>query len=666
MFPTLAYPWMMRAWLTQPHRLNVFALGLAVIVGMGIQKTALADEPSLWRGEPAQRAIFWNARNRLRERKPMDVVRLWLLHNSLDAAGLHPDSQEESHFRSALWVALGEMGYCPDGLEPDEDAAGLWTLAMFNWMLRAYLPDVEPESYTYWDTLPTGFQSRPVSLFDVLDAEELESFVPHREACHAEIWAMLRLGMAPTQYPKDRYWLGAYLRTLLLHAQRKLNSAGLEGKELLRVRLFDLNAEMVRLAEERLRQQNDLADKAIRQAGLGEEQIDRYRLRNGQILRDREDAELWRRALQWPVHEWMSLTPRRRISLFRDLDKAAFDAADRDALLLRIVDALLDQQLGGELQKWLGFVDADERKARIERLLFDHARGEKFLSLPQNSGFQEQAVVALQRGIYQIQRGEKIKALRSFAFSIRESTASTKTMEVHALALRWITFVLSQYETTEEVLEIVDKFVPRNDARGLKKVLLWRAALHRDEASFRRIQARCTASDRMLGLITQLEPLLTGNIHPLFMNAGDGSMWMSPRKFHRLIKEYIERLSIEPVDVRTKHVDLLTVLRDDLVEKQATTTKTEQKNVGKLLQQVQVQLDALGQIDESIRGEIQSSEVSWESYAGSVRLAPADPVPWPFLIPKDRGVSPFQPLRLTPVEWRTHEGEIVYGWRIHE
>ena len=50
--------------------------------------------------------------------------------------------------------------------------------------------------------------------------------------------------------------------------------------------------------------------------------------------------------------------------------------------------------------------------------------------------------------------------------------------------------------------------------------------------------------------------------------------------------------------------------------------------------------------------------------AGSVRLAPSDPLPWPFRPISVSAPSPFEPLELTPVEWKDADGRWVLGWSI--
>ena len=58
---------------------------------------------------------------------------------------------------------------------------------------------------------------------------------------------------------------------------------------------------------------------------------------------------------------------------------------------------------------------------------------------------------------------------------------------------------------------------------------------------------------------------------------------------------------------------------------------------------------------------------TWRStFAGSIRLAPADPLPWPFKPPEPEAPSVFTPIVLEPVEWRDAKGALVFGWRLSE
>jgi hypothetical protein len=75
----------------------------------------------------------------------------------------------------------------------------------------------------------------------------------------------------------------------------------------------------------------------------------------------------------------------------------------------------------------------------------------------------------------------------------------------------------------------------------------------------------------------------------------------------------------------------------------------------------------LGEYDESVLGRAKAGAPTRESYAGSVRLAPADPAPWPFPVSQVPAPDPFTPVLLTPIEWKeTSDGPLIYGWRMHE
>jgi hypothetical protein len=73
-------------------------------------------------------------------------------------------------------------------------------------------------------------------------------------------------------------------------------------------------------------------------------------------------------------------------------------------------------------------------------------------------------------------------------------------------------------------------------------------------------------------------------------------------------------------------------------------------------------LDVGGSARDAASALAPSSEV----YAGSVRLAPSDPLPWPFHAPAVEAPSIFTPLDLSPVEWLDRSGALVFGWRIGE
>ena len=77
-------------------------------------------------------------------------------------------------------------------------------------------------------------------------------------------------------------------------------------------------------------------------------------------------------------------------------------------------------------------------------------------------------------------------------------------------------------------------------------------------------------------------------------------------------------------------------------------------------------LDGLAHLDESVSGNARALSPARSTFAGSIRLAPADPLPWPFRLPEPESPSVFTPIVLEPVEWRDPEGKLVFGWRLSE
>ena len=78
------------------------------------------------------------------------------------------------------------------------------------------------------------------------------------------------------------------------------------------------------------------------------------------------------------------------------------------------------------------------------------------------------------------------------------------------------------------------------------------------------------------------------------------------------------------------------------------------------IQEGQVGLDDDASADDRARALAPTGEV----FAGSVRLAPSDPLPWPFVALDVPPPPVFERIELTPREWRDTDGGVVFGWSI--
>ena len=633
--------------------------------------------------------VFWNARLALRESRPVDVLKLWLLRNAMEAreASRGAGSVHDGDFRSTVWAALGETGFCPDGFIEDDDGAGLWPIAIHNWLLKNQRRDA-PSQPNPWSSFRGSVQQRSVSLYDVLSVEELRTVRFSRAFCLTPWVQQARMfvetGALQWVDMDDRLSVGLMLRDMLLVAQRTTHTDKVTGLALLETRLFDLDVTLTRLQAIKARQETSTLDQALRTAGVTPGGRLELAQRRQAAFAGSLAAVLWRKAMGWSATEWLSLREDRRNSLFADADAglAGVVVDDvRDALVIDIADALLDRQDGAGVARWMGFAGAPQtpqtqtdddvsaghagiasRTERLKERLFGGARGERLLGLDVTTGFQERSAIALHRGVVAVKAGDTLGALRSFAFALAHADESTDPEGMHRLCRRWLAFVLSQYATTEEVIGIVEAFVPAADYAVIVDSLLWRAAFHQDLASFDGV---CASAIRRKAytvgrLCTQLEPLARGEPVALWTAVeavgGAGAV--------RFTERLLDELSTEPLDVRhnqRQNLQLMLLMFDDASVGSAAT----QKKIEVLRRRAQGLLDGIEAFDDSVRGRVAAAAPDGEAYVGSVRLAPADPLPWPFPRPQVSPPNPFLPIQLRPIE-RTRDGVILSAWTLAE
>ncbi len=635
-----------------------------------------------------QELVWLNARLAMREGRSVDVLKLWLLRNALVDQGHAPIHDVD--FRSLVWAALGEGGYCPDGFIDDEDGAGLWPLAVHNWLVKNQRRQ-PPSAANAWTAFSGGLQARPVSLFDVLDREELKSVRFARGAClvHRLIQPQVLATGAAVQWVDmdDRLSVGLLLRDAIRIAETTLDPDLVEGRAVLTTRLFDLDVALTRLQAAKARRETSLLEQALREAGVTPGGRLELAKKREQAFGRSAAAALWRTAMAWPASEWLALREDRRLSLFADADvglKDVVDAGARDGLVVDVADALIARGEGAALSRWLGFagtppsrtavadeapapgaelVAIDERTRRLREAIVLGERGERLLALDDAAGFRDRSVVALHRGVHFLGAGDTIAALRSFAFALARAEEGSDPETVHRLSRRWLAFVLSQYATTDEVVAVVERFVPVTDWGVVVDSLVWRAAFHQDPASFALV---CDAATRKkAGAVRrtceQLQPLVQGAPATMWQKVAEGGDGALVRFAERLVDE----LSTEPLDVRHNQQQTLQGTIATLDDVAARSGNASKKRLDLVRRRAQALLDGVAAFDDSVRGRSERAAPDAAAYAGSVRLAPADPLPWPFARPAPTPPNPFLPLVLRPVE-RVEDGERRFRWSIAE
>ncbi|MCA2981327.1 MAG: hypothetical protein INH41_06270 [Myxococcaceae bacterium] len=608
---------------------------------------------------PRQTLVFYNARLAQRAKRPADVLTLWLLRNALVDAGLA--GRHDGAFRSLVWAATGALGLCQDGLAKDdgEGGAGLWPLALHNHVLLARQPEELPQPY---DAFEVGRQQRLVSLSDVLSDEELQSVTFSQTDCLAPRLALFEFGQSPLLDLEDREVQGLLMKRLLERALKTVERRLVTSTAVIEARRFDLDLALAELKGRRKREAALDQAERVRAQAMSATAAKQAGQQAASALTDPGQQAFLRRALTWRPDEWLTLSRQRRTFLFSKARPEAADAAAAEALALGIVDALVAQEAGDEVTGWLGFLTSDASREAA----WDGPRGERLLALAEATGFKERAVIALHRGVRQLERGVLADALRSFAFALAHSSASRDAAAVHPLARRWLSYVLSRYQATTEALSTLKALVPRQDFNPVIEALAWAAALRADAPSFDRIAASAQKGSAFDARLLRLELLAHGKPAELVAQL-QGLVAEAPFETLRFTRQLVDSLEREEAPVRRANVGLLqqlVTLMDGLASR-ADTSKASERLARELAGRAQAMLEALG-ASAGTSAEVRALALGHSAFAGSLRLAPSDPLPWPFSPPEVEAPPVFTPLQLVPMEWRDAGGQLVFGWRLTE
>jgi len=251
------------------------------------------------------------------------------------------------------------------------------------------------------------------------------------------------------------------------------------------------------------------------------------------------------------------------------------------------------------------------------------------------------------------------------AYAMQHSPESQSSSTVQNLSHRWLSYVASQYVITDDLLITLQQLVPRREYASILEDLMWRAAFHADRTSFERGRRNQQGRGALERRLTLLEPLASGDVRWFSVQIRDG-LNRSPSEVLRFLDQLVERLEREDGDVRADHVPTLMALRVLLepLSPEAGQTGRQSRNAADLLARTQAILEGLGSMPGDTSSQARSLSPTGEVFAGSVRLAPSDPLPWPFRESTIPAPSVFSPLTLTPEEWRGEDGEWVFGWSI--
>jgi hypothetical protein len=618
---------------------------------------------------PDQALVFYNARLSLRDGRPNEALKLWLLRNSLVDQG-RPAVRDQD-FRSVVWAALGSLGLCPDGFAKDDrGGTGLWPLALHNWVVARLARPFSPGSPDPFAAFEVGRQQRTVSLDDVLALPELRSarFFPVDTCLLPRLTVLEHTGSATLDL-SDRASAGALMLHLLRLSLQTLAREKVENVAAVETRIFDLDLALAELQTRRARQEGAAAGQRARSIGLSEQAAGEVAQQAAAWPARSPQADFLRRSLTWHPGAWLALSRPRRLSLFAQARPYAPDRQTVERLALAMVDALIERGAGEEVESWIGFLpESDGAGLQTRRTLTLGARGKRLLELAPASGFRERASVALHRGVAFLEDGRRQEALSSFGYAVAHAESGRQPATTLGLARRWLSYVLSRYETSEEVIATLESLLPRMEFELVLEDLAWRAAFRADRRSFDRALDSGRPGSGFAARAARLRPLAAGNAGELATDLRNAAT-DEPQLTLRFVRQLLERLEADEQEVRSANLPLLrqlVELLDGLATPRPGTPATQTRVARELVDRARGQLEGLGQLDTSPAGKVRALSPRREAFAGNIRLPPADPLPWPFPLPQPRAPSAFAPLVLHPVEWRDSGGALVFGWRLTE
>lgn len=608
-----------------------------------------------------QAKIHANARLALQNNAPEETVKLWFLRNAVEST-TDQLSPHDNDFHSLVWTSLSSLGLCTDGLSRDEGGAGIWPVATYNLMLK--LLRKPPVSFVGepFRSFNFGYQQRVVSIYDVLEGEELQSLKLRSGFCLGPHLLRAQVGHYPWTERDPRITRAIILKRLLRRALQTTANTKVRGQAELKARIFDLNLYLMDQQEKLKRRQRRGTAQQGRNANFSNAALEEIKEPTNRIFRGAEEEQerILEESLRWSTAEWLQIEDKRRLFLFSKSAELQNDAHRLIATALELIDVFIERQDGVSLAEWIGVYDHLTSGKRREEL-WDGARGRRIAQLGRSEGFAERSVFHLHQGIAAVQRGAFLPSFSLFAEAIASSGDSHLGDEVRALALRWINHTTEHFTLDETLINLIESALPKVEQARVLENLMWHAAWYGDKDAFRlglsRIQKRRASTERM----NLIEPLSRGDTKGFAVNLRRlGSKRPSAAlQLISIILGQFERLNLERRTVHLATIETLEV-NIDRIRRRSDENQSE-KRLNALFKRIDAIRMGLQNLQGLDRANHEVSPTS-QTFVGAIKLAPADERPWPFEKPDVRRPNPFSPIRITPREWRDSDGRRVMGW----
>jgi hypothetical protein len=431
----------------------------------------------------------------------------------------------------------------------------------------------------------------------------------------------------------------------------------------LKARIFDLNLRLAGIAAKADRRTLRKTRRAARRTGLSKTEL-ADRPEAHAIKADSEEGRILLDSLTWSADAWMALSSDRRQFLFAHAKR--LEPAPQ-ALKLAIVDRLLEARRGAELQTWIAHFGTDD--PAVYQAIWMGDRGRRILSLDRDTGFRERGVIALHRGVHALSAGQRDVALRAFAHALRWAEDARDAETVRNLSRRWLSYVAAQFRVTDALFAMLRNVVPRADYAVVLEDQLWHAALSVDAGSFERCVRHQIGRGALNRRADTLRPLALGDAGA-FTTQLAATLDESPYFAQRFLRQFIQRLEAQPADVRAKHLPMLYQINEllEAVVAKADGSKRQQRVARGLIDQILAIAEGVAGVADTASQSDKAHGLSpdREVYAGALRIAPSDALPWPFTAAEVQAPAVFTAITLRPEEWRDEAGALVFGWRVED
>lgn len=518
--------------------------------------------------EALQKKAYELARQATLEKNSIGALKAWLVEQALIEQGYTlPDPKP---FHRLIWLSLDRENLCPD-LAPDLDNLGLWSLVYYNFAVRRYR--ASQQSADALKPLASGQDSiRLVNLESSLSLAEWKSLKVFRSDCRLQ----QRLENDDKTMPVRARPL-VVLESLLKQAQKTVRPE-VEGRSLIDARL-----EQVQLALARETKQAPPSSPSKNLENLSPQ-------------------------------DWARLDLATAAELFPAWQKVHKEQ-EAEERALAIVDQVIELRLSDKLNFWIAYASPKE-KPDLRSRIWSGERGTRLLA---QDHFTERAVVALYRGVDQLETNHLEDAFRSLALARKFASVSRQRKDIEWHLGNWLKYAAIRYQVSDELLKYLTAYLEPEDLREILKHMVWQAAFHGDGALGKLFQLPQMPLD-MRKNKPYFEALKRGQLATV---RSDSSVERG--QFLRFVREYGKQLEFVSFGILQRQQSTLVRIEQNLQQDKDPQWKIVRNET---LEQMGRLMQALRTQDGSAQGR-RDRQATPQALGSSV-LPPERPDLWPF------------------------------------